>query len=138
MRERPEAQCLTRPSAEFKDNSMNTPHRNFCFALGLVGAVLFAPADGQVASKGKGEPLMIQEQGSFAVGGKIITNPGTFNPKQPTPDGQTLHGDHAYVFYQIPVNRRKLPLVFLHGTGQFPAPCHDSDECGCGPAQTAT
>ena len=41
------------------------------------------------------------------------------NPKQPTPDGQTLHGDHAYVFYQIPVNRRKLPLVFLHGTGQF-------------------
>ncbi len=32
---------------------------------------------------------------------------------------QTLHGDHAYVFYQIPVNRRKLPLVFLHGTGQF-------------------
>ncbi len=65
------------------------------------------------------ESLMIQEQGSFAIGGKIITNPGTFNPKQPAPDGQTLHGDHAYVFYQIPVNRRKLPLVFLHGTGQF-------------------
>lgn len=45
------------------------------------------------------------------------------HPKQPTPDGQTLHGDHAYVFYQIPVNRRKLPLVFLHGTGQFSKTC---------------
>ncbi len=65
------------------------------------------------------QPLTIQEQGSFAVGGKVITNPGTFNPKQPTPAGQTLHGDHAYAFYQIPVNRRKLPLVFLHGFGQF-------------------
>ena len=64
-------------------------------------------------------PLIIQEQGSFAVGGKVITNPGTFDPKHPTPSGQTLHGDHAYVFYQIPESRRKLPLVFLHGTGQF-------------------
>jgi len=63
--------------------------------------------------------LTAWEQGSFAVGGKVITNPGSFNPKQPTPDGQTLHGDHAYVFYQVPANPRKLPLVFLHGTGQF-------------------
>ena len=86
---------------------------------GLIAAALLTSASAQVARKGKPEPLMIQEQGSFAVGGKVITNPGTFNPKQPTPDGQTLHGDHAYVFYQIPVNQRKLPLVFLHGTGQF-------------------
>ena len=28
---------------------------------------------------------------------------------KPTPDGQTLHGDHAYVFYQVPVNARKPP-----------------------------
>lgn len=65
------------------------------------------------------EPLTIREQGSFAIGGKVIKKEGTFNPKQPTADGQTLHGDHAYVFYQIPVNPRKVPLVFLHGTGQF-------------------
>jgi len=63
--------------------------------------------------------FVIQEQGSFAAGGKVIANAGTFNHRQPTPDGQTLHGDHAHVFYQIPVNRRKLPLVFLHGSGQF-------------------
>ena len=29
-----------------------------------------------------------------------------------------MHGDHAYVFYQVPVNARKLPLVFWHGHGQ--------------------
>jgi hypothetical protein len=63
--------------------------------------------------------LVIKEQGSFAVGGKVITNPGAFNPYNPTPEGQTLHGDHAYVFYQIPVKARKLPLIFWHGAGQF-------------------
>lgn len=87
--------------------------------LCLFATALPGSANAQVARKSKPEPLMIQEQGSFAVGGKVIKNPGTFNPKQPTPDGQTLHGDHAYVFYQIPVNPRKLPLVFLHGFGQF-------------------
>lgn len=90
-----------------------------CIALCLTAAALLPSASAQSAGNIKPAPLMIQEQGSFAVGGKTITNTGTFNPKQPTPEGQTLHGDHAYVFYQIPVNRRKLPLVFLHGTGQF-------------------
>lgn len=32
--------------------------------------------------------------------------------------GQTLHGDHAMVFYQIPSNPRPYPLVFLHSAGQ--------------------
>ena len=30
----------------------------------------------------------------------------------------TMHGDHASVFYQIPVDARKTPLIFLHGYGQ--------------------
>ena len=30
-----------------------------------------------------------------------------------------FHGDHAYVFYQQPVDARRLPLVFAHGVGQF-------------------
>ena len=81
-------------------------------------------------------PLIIEEQGSFAAGGKVVTSPGTYTG---TPDivkgksgndfmdvfrasieagGQTLHGDHATVFYQIPAEPRKLPLVFLHGAGQ--------------------
>ncbi len=72
------------------------------------------------------EAIVIQEQGSFAVGGSIVTGPGTFdpiaqgayNPAGPDSRGQTLHGDHAYVFYQRPVNARRLPLVFWHGHGQ--------------------
>jgi pimeloyl-ACP methyl ester carboxylesterase len=72
------------------------------------------------------QPLTIQQQGSFAVGGTVVTAPGTFdpiaqgayNPAGPDSAGQTLHGDHAYVFYQVPANARKLPLVFWHGHGQ--------------------
>ena len=71
------------------------------------------------AENGRLKPLIIQEQGSFAVGGTVISNPGTFDPIKRTPEGQTLHGDHAYVFYQIPVDARKHPLVFLHGATQF-------------------
>jgi len=71
-------------------------------------------------------PLTIAKQGSFAAGGTVITAPGTFdpirqgayNPAGPDSAGQTLHGDHAYVFYQVPTNARPLPLVFWHGHGQ--------------------
>lgn len=41
------------------------------------------------------------------AGGKIVEE-----------NGNTLHGDHAYAFYQIPVKAKKYPLVFLHGYGQ--------------------
>ncbi len=70
--------------------------------------------------------LSIQQQGSFAVGGTVVTAPGTFdpiaqgayNPAGANPRGQTLHGDHTYVFYQVPVNARRVPLVFWHGHGE--------------------
>ncbi len=64
-------------------------------------------------------PITIQDQGSFLIGGSVITNPGTFDPIKRTPEGQTFHGDHAYVFYQLPAKAKKLPLVFWHGIGQF-------------------
>jgi pimeloyl-ACP methyl ester carboxylesterase len=68
---------------------------------------------------GNENTLQILDQGSFAIGGTVITNPGTFDPYNQTPEGQTFHGDHAYVFYQIPVNARQYPLVMWHGIGQF-------------------
>ena len=44
---------------------------------------------------------------------------GAYDTKDQTnPQGQTLHGDHAHVSYQIPVNARPYPMVFLHGAGQ--------------------
>lgn len=69
--------------------------------------------------KGKQGPLVIETQGSFAVGGTMLTTPGNFEVANALkPDGQTLHGDHAYVFYQVPPKAHKYPLVFLHGAGQ--------------------
>jgi hypothetical protein len=68
----------------------------------------------------KPEPLVIQDQGSLAAGGTVATAPGTFDSLKPlNPAGQSYHGDHAYAFYQIPVNARRLPLVMWHGAGQF-------------------
>ena len=81
----------------------------------LFMAILSANAQENV----KKEPIVIDTQGSFAVGGSILQNPGTFNPITRTPEGQTFHGDHAYITYQKPVDARALPMVFWHGIGQF-------------------
>ncbi len=104
-------------------DSVSRKHRRSLIALALIAACSLSLASAQETNKGKPEPLMIQEQGSFAIGGSVITafdpiKQGAFNPAGTDPAGQTLHGDHAYVFYQVPVNARKLPLVFWHGHGQ--------------------
>lgn len=65
------------------------------------------------------EPLVLRAQGSFAVGGSVVTSPGAYDPINRGPAGQTLRGDHAYVFYQVPARARRLPLVLWHGIGQF-------------------
>lgn len=72
------------------------------------------------------QEITISKQGSFTVGGTVKTSPGTFdpikhgvfNPSNQSQEGQTLHGDHAFVWYQIPATPKKLPLVFWHGYGQ--------------------
>ena len=98
---------------------MSSKQRTFSGALLLVSIGSFAAGNAMAEETTKPLPLVIQEQGSFAVGGTVVTNPGTFDPYKLTPEGQTLHGDHAYVFYQVPANARKLPLVLWHGAGQF-------------------
>src|ERR1043166_9291029 len=97
---------------------MASSRRNPCGVL-LLSSIVMAGANVVAQESAKPAPLVIQEQGSFAVGGTVITNPGRFDPYKPTPEGQTFHGDHAYAFYQIPVNARKLPLVMWHEAGQF-------------------
>jgi pimeloyl-ACP methyl ester carboxylesterase len=63
-------------------------------------------------------PLVIQVQGSFAVGGTVLTTPGNYDNNKPTAAGQSFHGDHLYAFYQVPQNPRALPVVMLHGAFQ--------------------
>lgn len=98
---------------------MRPKHRKLSKVFLLISIGIIASARAMAEETGKPEPLIIQEQGSFAVGGKVISNPGTFDPYKPTPVGQTFHGDHAYIFYQVPLNARKLPLVLWHGAAQF-------------------
>jgi hypothetical protein len=89
-------------------------------AFAWIATTIAAQSGVAVAAPDKPAPLVIQEQGSFAAGGKVITAPGVFNPRKPLePAGQTYHGDHAYAFYQIPANARKYPIVMWHGAGQF-------------------
>ena len=78
-----------------------------------------ASASSVARSASTPEPLVIQEQGSFVVGGTIIAGGGSFDPLKPLePAGQTFRGDHVYAFYQLPVNPRKYPIVMWHGAGQ--------------------
>jgi hypothetical protein len=66
-------------------------------------------AGATVGPDGLGKPVKLEKQGSFFAGGVIIT--GT--------NGDTFHGDEAYVEFQIPHHARDLPLVMWHGGGQF-------------------
>lgn len=65
------------------------------------------------------EPITLETQGSFMIGGSTVKNDGEFIANDwLSQSGQTAYGDHAYVFYQVPVNAKKLPMIFLHGGGQ--------------------
>lgn len=89
-----------------------------CFSA-LAKACTFGIALSTCAVADDREPLVIKEQGSVIAGGKVSTQPGTFDPYTPTrPDGQSFHGDHVYAFYQVPVDARPLPVIMWHGAGQ--------------------
>ena len=97
-------------------------HRHSVFLLSL----LFLSACAGRRSALYDQAIPVVRQGSFAVGGTVQTSPGTFdpiadgsfNPANQATAGQTLHGDHATVLYQVPADARPLPLVFWHGYGQ--------------------
>ena len=80
-------------------------HLKLLRSLLPIAAALAASAFSLSAEDSASEPLVIQKQGSFAVGGTVLTAPGSFDPiKQGAYNataldsaGQTLHGDHAYV-----------------------------------------
>jgi len=85
----------------------------------LVAGLLALGAHGAHGATGDAnEPLLVRQQGSFAVGGTVARKPGAFDGVRPGAEWDTLHGDHAYAFYQVPANARRLPLVFWHGAGQ--------------------
>ena len=91
----------------------------FQILLLIVSSFLASSSYAQKAPKQK--PLVLQEQGSFSAGGTVVKSEGTFDALKPwfeKQGGQTRHGDHADVFYQIPVKPKRNSMVFLHGYGQ--------------------
>ena len=97
---------------------MGAKHRKLCTALLLGSAGIIASASAMADDSTNVQPLIIQEQGSFAVSGTVSRTPGAYNNNAPTTEGQSLHGDHLYAFYQVPENPKALPIVMLHGAYQ--------------------
>ena len=80
----------------------------------LAAALLLA------APAGAMQPVLLEDQGSFFAGGAVRTAEGVYRGNEDPRDlsGETLHGDHAYVFWQRPAHARSMALIFLHGAGQ--------------------
>jgi hypothetical protein len=75
----------------------------------LFSTMIFGIALAQGNSGGAGdttEPIVLQDQGAYAFGGTIL---GDF-------EESSIHCDHGYVEYQIPVNARDIPLLMYHSS----------------------
>ncbi len=84
-----------------------------------VLAILAACLIGTGTAAAMDTPVTLAGQGSFFAGGKVVTAPGVYKDAEPTNfDGETLHGDAAYVFWQEPLPAKETALIFLHGYGQ--------------------
>jgi hypothetical protein len=76
------------------------------------------PSITSLTSPSSDNSISIVKQGSFFVGGRMLTAPGTYDPTQGTANtdpGQNFWMDQMYVHYQIPANARKYPLILVHG-----------------------
>ena len=71
-------------------------------AAAVLGAALLI-ASGASAADEDG-PILIERQGSFAVGGTVVGDPAA----------SSLHCDHGFVDYQIPPNARAVNLLMWH------------------------
>jgi hypothetical protein len=77
-------------------------HRDL-FAAGAIAVLATAYGAAQGQPQRAAAPITIQKQGSFAVGGKVLGD-----------DAKSLHCDHGYVEYQVPVKPRRINLVMWH------------------------
>src|SRR3990172_4819024 len=84
-------------------------------AITLLAVTTSVTAD----NKRRSDPLVLQEQGSFFIGGSIeFRDPNSTTPS----DARFIPGNiainHMYVEYQIPKNQKyKYPVLMMHGGG---------------------
>src|SRR5258708_35234335 len=74
--------------------------------LGVLALVVVGPA--------AAEPLVIEQQGSFFVGGRNVKSETLSTLPAYAPAG-TITVDQMYVHYQIPVAAKRLPVTLIHG-----------------------
>jgi pimeloyl-ACP methyl ester carboxylesterase len=82
-------------------------------AAWIAMALTFPAAAQKAASPGLG-PLIIEEQGSFFVGGHDIHSETLSTLPNYAPTG-TITVDQIYVHYQIPASAGHHPITFIHG-----------------------
>lgn len=88
------------------------------FSTSLLGFSTGQASENMV-EQSKKAPIILETQGSFSIGGTTVQHAGEFSMQHfLEPEGQKAYGDHAYVFYQIPMHAKKYPLVFQHGGAQ--------------------
>ena len=80
-------------------------------SLAVLAAFLSLPALAQQATR---PPLMIEEQGSFFVGGRNVQSETLSTLPAYAPSG-TITVDQMYVHYQVPVEAKRLPVTLIHG-----------------------
>ena len=86
---------------------MRRKDRSFAALSAILLSITLCTAvyAGEHSSVVNESPIVLRTQGSFTVGGATLTHKGTFSRDHfLEPQGQTAYGDHAYVFYQIPVD----------------------------------
>jgi pimeloyl-ACP methyl ester carboxylesterase len=85
-------------------------------AITLIATAFAATATGVLAADQHKPALMIEKQGSFYVGGRIVTTPTISGNGTPTPG--IISVDHMYVEYQIPAAQKyRYPVILVHGGG---------------------
>lgn len=102
-------------------------HMGICRNLGITQGQLnqmLAIVKQKTEKYSVSKPIILKEQGSFAIGGTVQKRPGIYDNSKfagfgnPIETGQSYHADHAVADYQIPADAQPLPLIFLHGYGQ--------------------
>jgi len=78
----------------------------FALTLALCLSAAVSPATAASAKGRAPAPIVIAREGSFTAGGTVITDPAK----------GTLHCDHGFVDYQIPVHARKTGLFLWHSS----------------------
>ena len=73
--------------------------------VGAVAAVAGLGMGGAMAAHQRRPPIVLEREGSFTAGGTVI---GDAN--------KSLHCDHGFVEYQVPVHPRKVALFMWHSS----------------------